>query len=371
MTVVRDEARGAWVARSHRAVVDGFRDPRLSSDRVAAFEHLATTRPATFRTVVDLLAGWMVFRDPPAHTRLREPVRAAFTPRRVAILEARVEAVVDELLDPVEDAGGGELRQALAQPLPAIVIADLLGVPAEDRARFQRWSDELAGIVFAASAAEADDHAAIAGATSFTAYFRDLVEHKRTHPADDLVTAVAAGGLDDTDVVGACAMLLFAGHETTTGFLCNALWTLFEHPDALDRWRDDPNLDPTAVEELMRVAGPATGMLRRASASFEWEGAAIEAGDAVHLSIGDANRDPAVFEAPDELRLDRSPNPHVGFGWGLHHCLGAPLARMESRVALRRVLDRFPDLTPAAGARAQWTSGVIGRSSGPVPVLVR
>lgn len=351
--------------RSHREVTNGFRDSRLSSDRIGAFERLARTKPATFRTVVDLLSGWMVFRDPPAHTRLREPVRAAFTPRRVAALERRVTAVVDDLLEPVADAGGGELRRELAEPLPAIVIAELLGVPTADRAQFQRWSDELAGIVFAASAAQVDADAAIAGATS---YFGDLVEHYRRAPADNLLSAVAAGGLRPDEVVGASAMLLFAGHETTTGFLCNALWALFERPAALARWRDDPSLDGLAVEELLRLVGPATAMIRRAAEGFSWAGVDLEAGDTVQLSIESANRDPAVFPDPDALRLDRAPNPHVGFGWGLHHCLGAPLARMEARVALRRVLDRFPGIEPVG--RAQWTAGVIGRSAGAVPVRV-
>jgi cytochrome P450 len=372
--VVRSETHGAWVALTHAAVSEGFRDPRLSSDRLGAFERLAESRPAAFRTVVDLLSGWMVFRDPPVHTRLREPVRAAFTPRRMAAIEASAVRVVDELLDPVAEAGTGDLRQALAVPLPAIVIAELLGIPASDRVQFQRWSDELARIVFAASSRDADDDTAIAGASSFAEYFGGLVAHYQAHPSDNLISAIATAGsgiesgLRPEEVVGACALLLFAGHETTTTFLSNALWSLFDSPTELARWRLTPTLDASAVEELMRFEGPATVMVRRAVESFEWYRANIAAGDTVYLCIAAANRDPAVFDAPDALDLARHPNPHLGFGWGLHHCLGAPLARVEARVALRRVLDRFPQIE-AEGA-AHWAGAVIGRSAGAVPVRV-
>lgn len=371
--VVHSATHRSWVAVSHQAVVEGFRHPMLSSDRVDAFERLATTRPPAFRTVVDLLRGWMVFRDPPHHERLRHPVRTAFTPRRVQALEHAVTAVVDELLDAVAADGGGDLHQALAAPLPAIVIAELLGVPAADRLDFQRWSDELAAIVFAASAREADVERATAGAEAFTAYFADLVAHRRRHPGDDLVSAVVAAGgpghdgLQPEEVVGACAMLLFAGHETTTGLITNGLWLLFEEPGERERWRLDPSLDGTAVDELLRLVGPASTMTRRALAPVTLAGVAVPQGALVHLSMAAANRDPAVFDDPHRVRLHRAPNPHLGFGWGLHHCLGAPLARLEARIAFRRLLDRFA-LEPHGSP--DWRASVLGRSAGPVQVTV-
>jgi cytochrome P450 len=374
--VVWSEPHSAWVALSHAAVSDGFRDPRLSSDRLPAFERLAEARPAAFRVVVDLLSGWMVFRDPPVHTRLREPVRAAFTPRRIAHLESAIETIADDLLDVLADGGGGDVRSIIGQPLPAIVIAELLGVPAVDREAFQRWSNELSGIVFAASSRDVADDATspIAGATSFASYFGDLVEHHRREPGDDLISSLVAAsdraevGLTPAELVGAGAMLLFAGHSTTTAFLSNALWSLFEHPGALATWRaaDDARLDAVAVDELMRFEGPASVMVRKAVADLAFHGADVRTGDTVYLSIAAANRDPAVFQDPDRLDLTRDPNPHLGFGWGLHHCLGAPLARLETRIVIRRLLDRFPDLAPVGDAA--WGDNVIGHGSGPLVV---
>ena len=372
--VVWSEGHRAWVALSHQAVSEGFRLDWLSSDRSGVFERVARSRPPAFRQVVDLLAGWMVFRDPPAHTRLREPVRSAFTPRRMHTLENAISPLVDELLDNLAETGGGDLREALARPLPALVIGELLGVPATDRRLLQDWSDELAGVVFAASSAQMDVDRAMRGAGGLTGYFSELVAYYLAHPADNLVSAIARAGQDGMshlppgEVVGACALLLFAGHETTAGFLANAVWTLFENPDDLARWRSSPELDETAIEELMRLAGPASVMVRRATRSERWHGADLHEGDAVYLCMAAANRDPTIFADPGRLILDRHPNPHLGFGWGLHYCLGAPLARIESRIALRRLLDRFPGLRPAGEPR--WVSGVLGRSSGPVPVEV-
>ena len=284
------------------------------------------------------------------------------------------------MLDELAAGGGGELRAVVARPLPAIVIAELLGVPASDRPQFEQWSEELGRLVFAASSRDVDDASAIAGATSFAAYFGGLVSHYRDNPADNLISAIVGAGagatpgqdqdlgLSPAEVVGACAMLLFAGHSTTTGFIANAMWSLFEHRDALDQWRTDPTIGATAVEELMRFEGSASVMIRRATEGFEWRGVDVEAGDTVYLSMSAANRDPDVFPDPDRLDLRREPNPHFGFGWGLHHCLGAPLARLESRVLIRKLLDRFPNVEPIG--EPAWADSVIGHGTGPLSVRV-
>jgi cytochrome P450 len=371
--IVRSEHHRAWILLSHREVSEGFRDVRLSSERIPAFERLAARRGHGFDVVVDLLRGWMVFRDPPAHTRLREPLARVFTPRSVERLEGAVTALADELLDRVAELGACDLRAVFARPFPALVIAELLGVPASDREQFQAWSDELASLIFQVESRRIDDARAIGAAEQFTAYWNDLIAHYERHPADNLMSRLIevrdAGSLSQVELVGACTLLLFGGHETTTSLISNAVGTLLERPGALARLGADPGLDATAVEELLRYAGPAQVMVRRVVEAHERAGQWLEAGDTVYLAIAAANRDPDVFESPDELDLARQPNPHIGFGWGLHHCLGAPLARLETRIALRRLLERFPDLAPGDG-RGVWRGGAIGRSLDRVPIQV-
>ena len=356
--VHRSDVHRAWLVLSHAGVSAGFRDPRLSADRIPAFERMAASRPPGFARVVDLLRGWMVFRDDPAHNRLRDPVRKAFTPRRIEDMAPAIERTTDALLDDLDDGGPIDFRTAFAAPLPALVIAELLSIPGGDRAEFQHWSDLLSQVVFAADAKSVSSEYAIAGAEHFWSYFGDLVDHRRRHPGDDLISELAAA-IDDDDVVGACTLLLFAGHETTTGLLTNGTRVLLDTPSELDRLRDDPTLWPTAVDELLRLEGPAKLMVRRASEDVVLDGAPIPAGDAVWLVILAGDRDPAVFADPDRVDVGRDPNPHLAFGWGIHHCLGAPLARLEGRIALQRLFDRFPALAPVGPAR--WGGGIIGR----------
>ena len=315
----------------------------------------------------------MVFRDPPAHERLRDPVRREFTPMRLERLVPMIERTADELLDGMADAGGGDLQPLFSRPLPALVIADLLGVPRADRDAFQSWSDQLAHVVFAAEAAAAGADAAIDAARRFTEYFGVLIDERRRHPGDDVISALLdtsrGPGPEDAELVGACTLLLFAGHETTAGLLANAACLLFEDGAARRALAANPGLWSTAVDEFMRLAGPAKVMVRKSAVTREWMGAPITKGDTVFLVILAANRDPSVFAEPDTLDIRRDPNPHYGFGWGLHHCLGAALARLEARIALRRLFDRFPKLAPTAPYR--WGGGLLGRGVSPVRVSVR
>jgi cytochrome P450 len=368
--VVRSDRHRAWLAVTHEAVLDGLRAPWLSSNRVPTFERIAASRPEAFQAVVDVLRGWMVFRDPPEHTTLREPVRRAFTPKRIADLRDDIEAIADGLLASIDADRPRRfaLRADYAQPLPALVIAQLLGVPAADREAFAHWSDQLAAVVFTAEGGGADDGAAIA-AQRFTEYFTDLAEQRRRHPTDDLISAlVRASAVDPADLVGACTLLLFAGHETTAGLIANGTALLLEHPGQLDRLRDDPSLWPTAVDELLRRASPAKTMVRKALEDQRWFDADIRAGDTVYLMLLAASNDPAVYADPHLLDVARRPNPHLGFGWGLHHCLGASLARLEAEVALRRLFDSYPVLH--LDGPVGWGGGVLGRVARLPPVLI-
>ncbi len=369
------DAQRGWAVISHAAVTAAFRDAAtLSADRIGPLERVAAQRPDEFGAVVDLLRGWMIFRDPPAHTRLREPVRAAFTPRRVADLESVVASIVDEVLDTLAASSGAvDLSVGFARPIPALVIAALLGVEADERHRFQAWSDELAAIVFSTNAGSVATDTTVHAAEEFTKFFGHLVARERDAPTGGILTAIAEideSDLGDAELVGLCTLLLFAGHETTTTLLGNAIAILCASPDVCEQLRAAPTLWPSAVEELMRVQGPARTMVRKVAVDHEREGMQLRARDNVFLSIAAANHDPAAFAEPNVLDLARDPNPHLGFGWGLHHCLGASLARLEARIALARLVERFGRLEPV-GTVPPLAGNLMGFGRRPLLVNLR
>jgi len=344
------DAQRGWVLLSHAENAAAFRDvERLSADRSDVFRRAAAARSPEFAEVAALLAGWMNFRDDPAHGRLREPVRAAFTPRRVGALEKDVREIVARAID---DFAGDEVElfEAFARPIPARVIAALLGAEQSDSARFQLWSDDLARIVFSLSPRTVDEAPLVAATREFAAFFGALVERERARPSGNLLDALVhseVGSLDALELVGACTLLLFGGHETTTSLIDQSLALCLERPELADELRAHPERWDSAIEELMRVLGPARAMARKVAVPHVRGGESLDAGDTVFLAIAAANHDPAVFPTPERVDLSRAPNPHLGFGWGPHFCLGAHLARLEARIALQTLLERFPGLRPA------------------------
>jgi cytochrome P450 len=341
----------AWLVLSHAEVETAFRDSeRLSADRSETFQRAAARHSPAFGIVVELLAGWMNFRDDPAHKRLREPVRAAFTPRAVGALEADIRAMVEQAIDRF-DGAEVDLHEAIAKPVPALVIAAMLGADAADRGRFQAWSDEIGDIVFSLSPGTVAEQPIVRATEQFVAFFSRLIERERERPSGNLLSAIVhseASSLSPIELVGACTLLLFGGHETTTTLLANALAILLERPDLRDWLRDRPGADASAVDEFMRVVGPARTMARKVTVAHRRGGRDLQPGETVFLSIAAVNHDEAVFEEPARIDLARAPNPHLGFGWGPHFCLGANLARLEARIALRTLLERFPSLSAAA-----------------------
>ena len=323
-------------------------------------------------------ARWFVFLDPPRHTRLRALVHSAFTPQVVEGLRARIQAIVDELLDRAAEAGRLDLIADLGFPLPAIVIAELLGVPAEDRAQFRAWSADLAaagGLVrMAADGAERLSRAR-AGGAALNAYFRDIIRERRRAPRDDLVSRLtgvqsAEGTLSEEELVDTCALLLFAGHETTTNLIGNGMLALLRHPDELSRLRADPSLIGPAVEELLRYDSPVQLRVRVARETVEIGGRRIAKGQRVLILVGAANRDPARFPDPDRLDIARPDNRHLAFGHGIHFCTGAPLARLEGAIAIRRLLRRFPRLELTTDQLA-WRETLTLRALNALPVSAR
>ncbi len=364
------ERHRAWLLLRHDDVLAGFREAAFSSERVADFVSEAGDRGER-GPIARVLESWMSFRDPPDHTRLRKLVQKAFTPRVAEKLRPRIQELVHGLLDQLARDGGGDFVRSFAFPLPAIVIAELLGVPAEDRDLFKGWSEDIKGLVFG-SPGPARLARARSGFESLADYFARLLERARRTPGDDLLSALAAAEeqgdlLSADELVGSCVLLLFGGHETTTNLLSTGVWALDRHPEQRARLTADPALDRSAVEELLRWDGPLKLMVRWAREPRSLRGREIRAGDRVFLVQSAANRDPAAFRDPDALDLARDPNPHVAFGHGIHFCLGAPLARLEAQIAFRTLLTRFPGFRVEPGAR-DWQPSVLGRSLLALPI---
>ena len=344
--VHRSRLMNAWVFTRHADVDAVLRDHRrFSSDPRKGV--LSRRQRAALPAPDDYT---MLFLDPPDHTRLRALVNKAFTPKVVAALEPRIRAIVAGLLDDIADPAGFDLMAALAQPLPVIVIAEMLGVPPEDRARFKVWSDQRARLLEPTIGARERAVAAEA-AKAFDAYFRPIIAERRAVPRDDIVSALAQAEeegdkLSEREMLTMLRLLLVAGNETTTNLIGNGVLALLRHPDQLARLRDDPGAIPTAVEELLRFDSPVQTDFRRPLADCDVNGFPLQQGQNMVLLLGAANRDPAVFENPDRLDVGRGAagRGHLSFGRGIHHCLGAPLARLEGRVALEMLLERFPSL---------------------------
>ena len=289
----------------------------------------------------------LIASDPPRHRQLRNLVTQAFTPRAVARLEPRIAQIVEELLDRVAATGAMDIVEDLAYPLPVIVIAELLGIPPEDRAQFKQWSDAI--VSGAASAQEGAEFTPGDAHLQMAMYFMRELEQRRREPRDDLIAGLLAAEVDgqklsEIELLGFCMLLLVAGNETTTNLISNAILCFDEHPEVYARLRAAPDLLPSAIEEVLRYRSPVQSMFRTAAVDTILGDRPIPAGATVLAYIGSANRDEAQF--PDAGRFDiaRTPNRHVAFGHGIHFCLGAPLARLEARVALGALLRRLHDI---------------------------
>ena len=291
----------------------------------------------------------MLFLDPPDHTRLRGLVNKAFTRRAVSALEPHVRGFLGKLLDGVADpAGGFDLMEAVANPLPVIVIAEMLGVPPEDRARFRVWSNQRARLLEPTISPEERAVGAKA-AKALDEYFLPIVQARRADPQHDIVSALAqaeeAGDvLTEREMLTMLRLILVAGNETTTNLIGNGLLALLRHPDQLERLRADPGLVPSAVEELLRFDSPVQTDFRGALRDCEVNGFPVRRGQAVITLLGAANRDPDAFDEPDRLDVGRDGGNHLSFGRGIHHCLGAPLARLEGRIVFETLLERFSSI---------------------------
>ena len=317
-------------------------------------------------------ADWtMLFLDPPEHTRLRALVNQAFTPRAVDALEPHIRTIMAELLDAIDDPAGFDLMAAVANPLPVIVIAEMLGVPPEDRDRFKHWSNARARMLEPTINAPERARAAAAG-ESLDAYFMPIIQARRREPRDDIVSALAQAeeegdSLTEREMLLMLRLLLIAGNETTTNLIGNGVLALLRHPEQLELLREDPSRIPAAVEELLRFDTPVQLDVRGVLEDCEMHGVPLRRGDGAVLAIGAANRDPAAFEDPERLDVERSKGSNISFGRGVHHCLGAPLARLEGRIALEMLLERYTSLRLLAD-RPAFRRGIVLRGLESLPV---
>lgn len=354
---------GAWVLTRYDDVVFALKDARLSANRIGGFmERLPPERKAEVAALGESLKHWIVFSDPPVHTRLRTLLNKAFTPRVVEGMRPWIEETVEDLLDAVAPRGHMDVIRELAYPLPAAAIARMIGVPRADVERFKHWSDELAAFVGSALNTPNKRERGERAIREMNAYLGALATERRAAPRDDIMSALVAveergDTLSHEEVLGSCILLLFAGHETTTNLIGNGLLALLRHPDQLRRLRDEPALLRPAIEELLRYDGPVSAMARVALEDVSLGGKTIHRGDRVFNMLNAANRDPRQFADPEGLDIARGENHHVTFGFGMHYCLGAPLARAEAQITFAALLRRLPEIN-LQSANLEWSDSL-------------
>jgi cytochrome P450 len=315
------------------------------------------------------LGASMISTDPPRHRQLRALVTQAFTPRAVDALAPRIATIVNDLLDQVMARGEMDVIDDFGVPLPVTVIAEMLGIPPADRERFKLWSD---AVVSSADAGGGDGYSDGAG-RAMAAYFMEMIEQRRRAPGDDLISGLLAAEIDGQhltlpELLGFGSLLLVAGNETTTNLLGNALLTFAERPDIWAQLRADPQLLPQAIEEVLRYRSPVQSMFRVTTSEVTLGEKTIPSGSWVIAWIGSANHDEAQFADPGTYDLQRTPNRHLAFGHGIHFCLGAPLARLEARIALQAMLERFRSVELVPGARLERMPSTIVYGPRSVPM---
>ncbi len=347
------EAFQCWALSRFDDVQFALKNPQIFSSSVFTAEALGDLNP-----VPDV--PWILDMNPPDHTRLRKLANQGFTPRLIHSLEPRIQAITQGLIETLRSQPESDLVATLSGPLPTTVIAELLGVEPERQDDFKIWSDD---VVKATSRPtdEAERAQIQKSGAEFRAYFEQVIERRRTEPGDDVISALVKAEeesdvLTSTEILALAVLLLLAGNETTTNLIGNAVLTLLDHPEEMAKVRADRSLIPALIEEVLRYESPIQVVFRQTAEDVELESGKIPAGQNVFLLLGSANRDERKFPEPDRFDITRNPWDHLGFGHGIHHCLGAPLGRLEARIALEALLFDCPPFSMATDKIAHISS---------------
>ena len=356
-----------WVLSRYDDVYGAMHSPRFLADRITPWyeQRLSEMERERYRPTYDALRSFVVFTDPPDHTRLRRIFSRAFTPKAVQTMRAITNEMVHWHLDQWDAGGTVDLNAEFAYPLPANVISTIIGARREDLDRLQHWAEAITTLLLAGVGDDTRLDRAQEALIEFKAYLQVLYDERIENPRNDMMSWLMEVQRTDPlltvdDVLHSCIILLNAGHETTQTLICNTLTTLLDLPQHLEYLRQNPGRMKTAIEEGLRYNGPLKGTIRLAGEDMEMHGEQMRKGDRVLLLMGAANRDPAKFEDPESFIPTRDPNPHLSFSHGIHFCLGAPLARMEAEIAFNEILRRFPKMEVQGNVR--WEPRILGRS---------
>ncbi|GAC1587983.1 MAG: biotin biosynthesis cytochrome P450 [Candidatus Velthaea sp.] len=347
-----------WVVALYEDVYRGLHDDRMLADTITPYfqTRLSAEQQAKYALLYDILNSWIVFLDPPKHTKLRKLLSRAFTPPAVRAMRSTVEEMVGRALDAWEGRSHVDLIDDFSYPLPADIVALLVGAPHADLALFHRWADDLTNLLHGGVGDDERLEQSQRAILEFKTYLEELYAARLREPGADIMSWLTEVQRDDPtlrpdDVLYSCMLLLVAGHETTQNVFGHTMAALFSAPDQLRLLQQNPALVNTAIEEGMRFNSPMKGTMRVASEDLDLHGNAVKRGDRIMLLLGSANRDPAKFADPDRVDITRHPNPQLSFGHGLHFCMGAPLARLELEVGVNEILRRFPNVQLASAVR--------------------
>jgi len=370
-----NERWGGWVITRYDDVVAVLRDSdRFSSDRMAYLDReLSGPDRERFEPIFRVLAKWMVFIDPPDHTRLRRLLNVRFTPRAVEQYRPRIRSIVAGLVRDLHPGQKLEVVHEFAYLVPLAVILDLMGAPALDRDLIKKWSEQIGAFFFLRADDPRRREVACEGVNGLVEYLRPLIAQRRQNPGFDLISALIASEetkeMTEDEIIATCVLLVFGGHETTMNLIANGLLAFIHHPEQWERVKKHPEFIESAVEELLRYDGSVKTTVRWAKVDADIAGVPVKAGQKVLVGLSAANRDPRHFGCPDDLDVTRNPNLHVAFGHGIHVCLGASLARMEAQEAFAALIKKF-EVPTLGAAPVEYHPSVVSRALKNLPIIL-